>query len=129
LPTTRGQVLVAEVSVVVPRPRDYVVVDAPLPAGFEPIDPGQRSGAAWLKQLDRVESFGPEPGRQLDVHRDLRDDRVVFMIDHLPIGLYRFRFLVRAITKGEFALPPARVEAMYAPENFGTTTFCTVEVQ
>lgn len=129
LRTSRGQILIGEVSVVVPRPREYVVVDAPLPAGFEPVDIGQRSGAAWLKRLDRVEAFGPEQGRMLDVHRDLRDDRVVFMVDHLPIGLYRFRYLARAVTKGQFALPPARVEAMYAPEHLGTTTFCTVEVQ
>ena len=53
--------------------------------------------------------------------RELRDARVVFFIDHMAAGMYRYRYLARATTLGTFILPPTRVEEMYTPEVFGRT--------
>jgi alpha-2-macroglobulin len=125
----RGQMFVVEFTVVVPRPRDFVVLDAPLPAGFEAVDVTQQTSGGWLRRLDRVQAIGPDGGSNIAYHRDLRDDRVAFLVDHFPVGLYRLRHLARAVTRGTFAVPPARVEAMYAPEHFGTTPACVVEIR
>lgn len=125
----RGQSFVVELAVVVPRPRDFVVIDTPLPAGFEAIDVTHQTSSAWMSRLDRMEALGPEGSDAITFHRDIRDDRVTFLVDHFPVGLYRLRYLVRAVTRGSFALPPARVEAMYAPEHFGTTSPCAVEIR
>ncbi|HEY5961748.1 MAG TPA: alpha-2-macroglobulin family protein, partial [Polyangiaceae bacterium] len=124
----RGQSFVVELTVVVPRPREFVAIDAPIPAGFEAIDVGHRTSSEWMQRLDRVDGIGPGASG-LEFHRDLRDERAVFLVDHFPIGLYRLRYLVRAVTRGNYALPPATVEAMYAPEVFGSTAACRAIVK
>jgi alpha-2-macroglobulin len=53
--------------------------------------------------------------------RELRDDRVLFFVDHMAAGMYRYRYLARATTLGSFVLPPTRAEEMYTPEVFGRT--------
>jgi uncharacterized protein YfaS (alpha-2-macroglobulin family) len=128
LQAQRGQSFVVEHTVVVPRPRDFVALDSPIPAGFEAIDIGHRTSSKWMQHIDRVDGIGPGTSG-LEFHRDLRDDRAVFLVDHFPIGLYRLRYLVRAVTRGDYALPAARVEAMYAPEVFGLTSTCRVSVK
>jgi uncharacterized protein YfaS (alpha-2-macroglobulin family) len=49
--------------------------------------------------------------------------------DALPRGRHRISYTVRLNTAGRFGLPPARVEAMYAPENFAELPLAPVEVQ
>lgn len=129
LEAARGQSFVVELTVVVPRPRDFVVVDVPLPAGFEAIDVTHRTSSGWMRRLERIDGIGSEGSPSIEFHRELRDDRVEFLVDHFPIGLHRLRFLVRAVSRGDYSLPPARVEAMYAPDIFGTTPACRVRVK
>jgi alpha-2-macroglobulin len=42
--------------------------------------------------------------------------------------MYRYRYLARATTIGSFVVPPAKAEAMYAPEVFGRTAATRVDV-
>ena len=39
--------------------------------------------------------------------------------EYLPKGVIKMEYTIRLNNAGEFALPPSRVEAMYAPEVFG----------
>jgi len=48
-------------------------------------------------------------------HADIRDDRVLFFVDLAAGSKLAFYTVARAITPGEFRLPPAQAEAMYAP--------------
>jgi hypothetical protein len=41
--------------------------------------------------------------------------------DYLPKGKSSVEYTVRLNNAGDFALPPTRIEAMYAPEMFGLT--------
>jgi uncharacterized protein YfaS (alpha-2-macroglobulin family) len=45
----------------------------------------------------------------------------MFAITQLDPGLYRYQYLARANTPGDFVAPPARVSEMYHPETFGST--------
>ncbi|MDI3282020.1 MG2 domain-containing protein [Polyangium sp. 15x6] len=137
-----GQLVLGEIVVVTPSPRKYVVVDDPLPAGFEPVD-ARLATTARNADLDEEEgdpedAFYEEGGYD-DVAtgrailssrylRELRDDRVLFFIDRMPAGMYRYRYLARATSIGTFVLPPARAEEMYAPEVFGRTAAGTITV-
>lgn len=139
-----GDLVLAEVIVVTPSPRDYVVVDDPLPAGFEAIDMRLATSASDL-DVDRDDSEG-EPEEALDEEggydavatgraylpsrflREIRDDRVLFFIDRMPAGMYRYRYLARATSLGSFVLPPAHVEEMYSPEVFGRTAAATIQI-
>ncbi len=138
-----GDLVIADLLVVVPTPADYVVVDDPLPAGFEAVDAKLATTASWLDVPSSAgEEFacaGCDPelddrlahGRayQSAWHRsELRDDRALFFIDHMAAGTYHFRYLARATTPGSFVVPPTKVERMYEPETFGRTAAALVEV-
>jgi uncharacterized protein YfaS (alpha-2-macroglobulin family) len=129
-----GQPLIGEVQVVVPTVRHHVVVEVPLAAGLEPIDPELTTASPWLRYED---FYGPRtrnrwirgrprrswydftlPGMEAKVRRELRDDRILFFAQRLEPGLHRFTYLVRATTAGEFEMPAAHVEEMYQPEHF-----------
>ena len=48
--------------------------------------------------------------------------------DYLPKGRHVVEYTVRLNNPGRFALPPTRVEAMYAPETFGEAPNASIEV-
>jgi uncharacterized protein YfaS (alpha-2-macroglobulin family) len=81
-----------------------VVIQVPLPGGLEVENP----------RLTTTESLPWIQSMATPQHADLRDDRVLFFTD-LGEGSQTFYTVARAITPGEFRLPPAQAEAMYAP--------------
>jgi len=133
-----GDLVLAELLVTNPEPREYVVIDDPLPAGFEAVNSAFLTTAVQHAVPDsEPESHDEERDRRARgratrpsvFRRELRDDRVLFFVDHLPPGVYRYRYLARATTLGRFVVPPSRVEAMYAPEFFGRTAATEVIVE
>jgi len=48
---------------------------------------------------------------------DIRDDRIE-VFGTLAGGEHDYFYTVRAITAGEFAVPPAKIESMYEPDEF-----------
>jgi uncharacterized protein YfaS (alpha-2-macroglobulin family) len=140
-----GNLVLADLVVVTPSPRDYVVIDDPLPAGFEAVDAGLATTAAWLdvpgssSTADQEGCEGCESGRDAQAHgrafldswyrREVRDDRVLFFVDHMAAGMYHYRYLARATSMGTFVVPPTKAEEMYTPETFGRTGAEMVVVQ
>ncbi len=149
LGTTRfsgGDLVIADLVVVTPSPREFVVIDDPLAAGLEAVDANLTTTAAWLR-VAHSES-GPDEGCEEDCdaewedavahqsafldswyRREIRDDRVVFFVDHMAAGMYHYRYLARATTFGKFVVPPTKAEEMYTPEVFGRTGSVLVEVK
>ncbi|HYO97167.1 MAG TPA: MG2 domain-containing protein [Polyangiaceae bacterium] len=139
-----SDLVLVELLVVTPDTREYVVVDDALPAGFEAVN---SELATTSRRLDvggaGADSPCPSDGgcagtadargdagvRWSPYRRELRDDRVLFFVDHMAPGMYRFRYLARATTLGRFVLPPTRAEAMYAPEVHGRTAAQHIQVQ
>ncbi len=135
-----GSLVLADLVIVTPSPRQFVVIDDPLPAGLEAVDSRLSTSAAWLDVSGSASSdpydddFDDELAHGtafLDswYRRELRDDRVLFFVDHMPAGMYHYRYLARATTPGKFVLPPAKAEEMYTPEVFGRTGAVAVEVR
>lgn len=138
-----GDLVLVDLFVVTPDPRENVVVDDPLPAGLEAV---QSSFATSAKSED-VTDFGGQgdeddsdasddderaAGRATELsyyHREFRDDRVLTFVDHMPAGLFHYRYLARATTFGTYVVPPTRAECMYEPETFGRTAAQTFEVK
>lgn len=117
-----GDIVLAEIVVVTPSPRQYVVIDDPLPGGLEPIDTGLASTSEHLRGSLRGsarQGGGAEAFSVAWAREELRDDRALFFIDRMPAGIYRYRYLARATTLGSFIVPPTRAEEMYTPEVFG----------
>jgi alpha-2-macroglobulin len=117
---TAGQVVLCEVQVITPSPRHNVVVDDPLPGGFEAVDFSLGMGADWLQSI---------PQGAYATSREFRDDRVLYFEDELPAGITTYRYLARATSLGRFVMPPTRVEEMYVPETYGMTATRWVQVR
>jgi alpha-2-macroglobulin len=114
-----------------PSLRHFVVIDDPLPAGFEAVDASLATTAPSLDltQNPAATESASSGFRSSWFRRELRDDRVVFFIDEMPAGLYRYRYLARATSLGQFVVPPTRVEEMYQPEVFGRSGASSIEIR
>lgn len=104
--------------------RHYVVVDDPLPAGFEVVNTAfATESQEQMRQMGNTQNYSGDDvwGRwwgRFD-HTEIYDDRVLLFADQLANGNHEYSYFVRAITAGTFALPQTKAEEMYTPEVFG----------
>ncbi|WP_291325931.1 alpha-2-macroglobulin [Desulfovibrio sp. UCD-KL4C] len=88
------------------------VIQCLLPSGLEP----ENTKLATSEDLPWLERGNVSPD-----HVDIRDDRVLIFTDIPKEGKVEQVVLLRAVTRGEFKIPPAQAEAMYNPEVAGAT--------
>lgn len=85
-----------------------LIVDDPLPAGFEIDNPNLiRSGE--LTALDWLQTKPAE-------NAEFRSDRFIAAVNHREAEPFRLAYIVRAVTPGSYHHPAATVEDMYRPE-------------
>ncbi|HVT82260.1 MAG TPA: alpha-2-macroglobulin family protein, partial [Phycisphaerae bacterium] len=95
-----------------PTPLNNVVIEDLLPAGLEAENP--RLQTAKRDEGTSTTQAATQP-RPLPVDRmDVRDDRII-MITYVPAGTSTFSYLARAVTPGNYTVPPVRAECMYDP--------------
>jgi len=121
-----GDVVQVHLTVIAPHDLYYVVVEDPLPAGAEAIDP----------TLATTSVLADEPSLYRDSDDDwlydfcywwwtwysrseMRDDRVVLFADYLPAGTYEYTYTFRATQPGEYHVIPTTANEFYFPEVFG----------
>lgn len=120
---TRGDVLRITLEVNASADMTWVAITDPIPGGATILGSGlgrdseiatqgeKRSGAGWPAFEERgFESFRS-------------------YYEYLPKGTVKMEYTVRLNNVGDFALPPSRVEAMYAPEMFGEVPNARVKVE
>ncbi len=132
---TEGELVRVRLRVTVPRERHFVVLDDALPAGLEAVDLSLRTaaplpgpGIARVEETEEEEEgsefqwgYGRWDGgwwTPFD-HRELRDDRVVYVASVLWPGTYTATYVARATTPGVFTRPPAHAQEMYNPAVYG----------
>jgi uncharacterized protein YfaS (alpha-2-macroglobulin family) len=118
---SQGDLILARLTVVVPHSLHYIVIDDPLPAGLEAVDPSlQTSPDLTAPQYYDFETlWGKGWGWWYFDHIELRDERVVISANYLPAGTYVYTYLVRASTPGEFRVIPPTAQEFYFPEVYG----------
>jgi hypothetical protein len=121
---TEGALVRVHLRVATHQARHYVVVNDPLPAGLEAVDPRLKTNARAPAPQPDGEGDARGRGRWARVfdHTELRDDRVLLFADHLPPGVHTYSYLARATTAGVFTRAPATAEEMYRPEVSGRST-------
>ncbi|MDM8518405.1 Ig-like domain-containing protein [Anaerolineales bacterium HSG6] len=107
-----GDVIRVTVNVTVPSERHFVVIEDPLPAGTEPIDPN-------LATVSVSEKLAINDDRHAFSHTELRDDKAVLFATTLRKGTYKYTYFVRATVPGVYRVIPTHAEEMYFPEVFG----------
>jgi len=102
---SHGTLVVVEISILAEsQETKNVIIDDMLPAGLEIENPRLESRAAlpWLSR----NTMRPD-------YMDIRDDRLLLFLD-LPQGReQKFYYAARAVTAGQFVLPPIAAECMY----------------
>jgi uncharacterized protein YfaS (alpha-2-macroglobulin family) len=120
---TRGDILRVTLEVSASADMTWVAITDPVPGGATILGSGlgrdsqiatqgeKRSGAGWPAFEERsFESFRS-------------------YYEYLPKGVVKMEYTVRLNNVGDFALPPSRVEALYAPEMFGEAPNARVKVE
>lgn len=124
-----GSLQVVTLRIAVARESQFVVVDDPLPAGFEAVNPAFLTEIEEKqKKLEQYKGQEEQSWWEGFSHVERHDDRLLLFGDALSPGIHTHRYLVRALTPGEFDAPGTRAEEMYYPEVFGRSPEIRVSI-
>jgi len=130
-----GELVRVRLKVTVPSERHFVILDDALPAGLEAVDlsllttgglPGPGAADTVSREAGEVDeglgwAYGSWDGGWWSPydHKEMRDDKVVYVATLLWPGSYTVSYVARGTTPGVFVRPPAHAEEMYNPAVFG----------
>jgi alpha-2-macroglobulin len=123
-----GDVISVTVTLQAPADIHYLLLEAPIPAGTEPIDTRLAtesqlySGPEFMEAGLSEEEDGYWWRSWVPSRTDIRDEKVALFADYLPAGTYEYTFLVRASLPGEYRVLPVHAEEMYFPEVWGRSS-------
>lgn len=115
-----GQAVRVELTIIAPHDLTYVVVEDPLPAGADAVDPNLETSTSNL-----------DAGITSDTYRwgfwgwwyfdriEFRDARVVFTSRFLPAGTYQYTYYLQPIIPGDYQVMPTLAQEVFFPEVFG----------
>ena len=104
-PVTPGDEITVRITINTDSPRTYIMVEDPLPSGFEAVD----------TPYD-IYSWDFWYGR-----KEVRDEKVAIFSAYLKEGENEIVYSIRAERPGEYKVMPTRVWGMYAPDVYGTS--------
>jgi uncharacterized protein YfaS (alpha-2-macroglobulin family) len=90
-----------------------------MPAGFEALNPALRVTGPIPQDDNAKRTSSWYWSRTWYEHDNLRDERAEAFASLLWAGAHEYVYTARATTLGNFVVPPAKAEEMYAPETFG----------
>jgi uncharacterized protein YfaS (alpha-2-macroglobulin family) len=120
---TRGDVLRVSLEVNASADMTWVAITDPIPAGATILGTGLGRDSQIATQGERRTGGG----RLAFEERSFEAFRNYY--EYLPKGVATMEYTVRLNNAGDFALPPSRVEAIYAPEMFGEAPNGRIKVE
>ncbi|WP_322401176.1 alpha-2-macroglobulin family protein [Massilia luteola] len=120
---SRGDVYRVHLDIDAQSDMTWVVVDDPIPAGASVLGSGLGRDSQIATAGERRTGW-TWPAFEERMHTGYRA-----YYEWVPKGRFTVEYTVRLNNEGRFALPPTRVEAMYAPEMFGEVPNAGVVVQ
>ena len=119
---SRGDVMRVRLEIDAQGDMAWVVVSDPVPGGATLLGSGLGRDSELATRGERREGWA-WPAFEERGHEAFRS-----YYEHLPRGRHVIEYSLRLGSPGRYALPPTRVEAMYAPETFGEVPNDAVEV-
>jgi hypothetical protein len=123
---TVGDVVQVRLTIIAPHDLNYVVVEDPLPAGAESIDPTLATTSLVEQRPTLFREAESDETREFYrwwwswySRSEMRDDKVVLFADYLPAGTYEYTYTFRATRPGEYQVIPTSAREFYFPEVFG----------
>ena len=119
---SRGDVVKVRLEIDAQSDMTWVVVSDPIPGGATILGGGlgRDSAIATRGEHSSGSAWSAFEERSFEAYRGY--------FEYLPRGKHVVEYAVRLNNPGRFALPPTRVEAMYAPESFGEAPNAGIEV-
>ena len=119
---TRGDVLRITLEVNASADMTWVAITDPIPGGATILG----NGLGRDSEIATKDEKGAGYGWMAFEERSFESYRSYY--EYLPKGVVKLEYTLRLNNVGDFALPPTRVEAMYAPEMFGEAPNARVKV-
>ena len=119
---SRGDLMRVRLEIDAQSDMSWVVLSDPVPGGATVLGSGLGRDSALATQGERREgsAWAAYEERSFEAFRSY--------YAYLPKGKHVIEYTLRLNNPGRFALPPTRVEAMYAPETYGELPNAVVEV-
>jgi uncharacterized protein YfaS (alpha-2-macroglobulin family) len=119
-----GDVISVTVTIVAPTDLYHVLIETPIPAGAEALDPSlaTTSNEFGGPALEQVEEERNVWQAWTPSYTDIRDDKVALFATRLAAGAYEYTFQVRATLPGEYRVLPVYGEMMYFNEVWGRSS-------
>ncbi len=120
---SRGDVMRVRLEIDVQGDMAWVVLSDPVPGGATLLGSGLGRDSALATRGERREGWA------WPAFEERSPEAFRSYYEHLPRGRHVIEYSLRLGAPGRYALPPTRVEAMYAPETFGEVPNEAVEVE
>jgi uncharacterized protein YfaS (alpha-2-macroglobulin family) len=120
---TRGDVIRISLEVNASADMTWVVISDPVPGGATIL------GGGLGRDSEIATSGEKKTGAGWPAFEERSFEAFRSYYEYLPKGVVKMEYTVRLNNVGDFALPPSRVEAMYAPEMFGEWPNARVKVE
>jgi uncharacterized protein YfaS (alpha-2-macroglobulin family) len=122
----RGDLVEVRLTLDVPEEAWYVVVDDPLPAGFEALNERLGTTSHVAATYEEPVYYWQEYGYN---RKEVRDERVTFFVTQLTPGQHTYTYLMRATTAGAFTALPTQVYPMYEPEVWSRSESIRLQIE
>jgi uncharacterized protein YfaS (alpha-2-macroglobulin family) len=119
---SRGDVVRVHLEINAQTDMTWVVVSDPVPGGATILGSGLGRDSALATRTEKA------AGNAWPAFEERSFEAFRSYFEYLPRGKHVIEYTVRLNNPGQFAMPPTRVEAMYAPETFGELPNAAVEV-
>jgi len=116
-----GEVVQVRLTVVAPEDLHYVVIQDPIPAGTEAIDPNLSTNAqiGTAPSLESYDLRAQGWGWWWFSNIEYRDQQVNLYSTYLPAGTYEYVYSVRASVAGVYNVIPPTAQEFYFPDVYG----------
>ena len=113
-----GDIVEVRITVVAPEDLHYVMIEDPVPAGLEPIDPNLVT-SSQIGTRPELENLDNGWGWWWFSNTEFRDEKAVLYSTFLPAGTYEYRYTARATVPGTYKVIPTTAEEFYFPDVYG----------
>ncbi len=118
-----GQPVQVTVTIIAPNDLYYVVIEDPIPAGSDAVNPNLNTSAqiGMQPELNRERPLSQGWGWWWFSNIEMRDEKVVLYATYLPQGTYEFEYVIYPGLAGEYNVIPTTGQEFYFPEVYGRT--------
>lgn len=125
-----GDIVQVRLTIIIPNERHYIVIEDPIPAGTDAINPNLETSQQVGTQptLNRTNPLSHGWGWWWFSSTEFQDEKVVLRATYLPAGTYEYVYTIRPGLEGVYNVIPATGQEVYFPEVYGRSAGSTFTV-